>query len=245
MENDKNKNKNFKLGKVYIWACVISFVIGIFSLIQVRNISRSALNIDNQTIKIPSYEEIIKENEELSQIKDLEKKEPEKKEVNLNTESVKTDVKPVNITPNETEKQESFTKPCQGEILKRFSIDKPIKSKTMGDFRTHNGIDIKCNIGDTVACVMDGEVTDIYSDNLLGLTIVVSHNEKIKTMYSNIAGDDMVKKGDLVKRGQAIGCVGDTAKGELLDDAHLHFSVLSEGKYVNPENYIDFKSKEE
>jgi len=230
-------------------ACVISLVIGLSSLGTARKISRSTLELNKETIKIPSYEEIIKENEkkyaeneEKVQNETVNTSEPIENAENTaktgEAEIKKEDVKAVYATALETEKEITFTHPCEGSVLKKFSIDKPLKSKTMGDFRTHNGVDIKSDIGATVSAAADGIVEKIYTDNILGLTIVISHNENLKTVYANIAGSDMVKEGDEIKKGDAIGCVGNTASGELLDDAHLHFAVISEGKYVNPEEYV-------
>ena len=78
-----------------------------------------------------------------------------------------------------------------------------------------------------------------FTVEFFGVTVIIGHSEKLKTQYSNLAGDDMVKKGMEVKKGQAIGCVGDTAKAELLDEAHLHFAVLENDKYVNPDLYME------
>lgn len=131
-----------------------------------------------------------------------------------------------------------LTMPCEGKIIKEFSMDKPLKSKTMGDFRVHSGVDIKSTIGDSVKAAADGVIEKVENDAAWGITVLISHSENLKTQYSNLAGGDMVKSGMKVKRGQAIGCVGDTAKTEMLDEAHLHFAVIEEGKYVNPSQYM-------
>ena len=243
MPKKNEKKKMSKGAKLYLGACLLSFTIGIISLGIARNITRSVLESSEKTITIPSYEEIIKENEEKLIQKDVEteEKQPESTEKPVVTESNEETVKALSDAVLQAEKVISFTSPCEGSILKRFSVDKPLKSKTMGDFRIHRGVDIKADTGTTVCAAADGMVENIYDDNLLGITIVIKHNETIKTEYSNIAGADMINIGDSVKAGQAIGCVGNTAKGELLDDAHLHFAILEEDIYVNPDKYINFE----
>jgi len=247
-EKKNGKRKKVKLSKgakLYIGACMLSFIIGIVSLGIAGNITRSALEYNDNKIIIPSYEEIINENEKglevlkekSDEIKDDISQSDERPEENKAEESVKA----VSSQAVESEKAVSFTAPCEGVILKRFSIDKPLKSKTMGDFRIHRGVDIKADIGSSIYASADGTVECIYEDNLLGVTIVIAHSDTLKTQYSNVAGDDMVKEGEKINTGQAIGCVGNTAKGELLDDAHLHFSVVENGEYVDPLKYIDFK----
>lgn len=144
----------------------------------------------------------------------------------------------VNTSLQETENIIILTMPCEGEIIKEFSMDKPLKSKTMGDFRVHSGVDIKSTLGDSVKAAADGVIEKVENDAFLGVTVLISHSENLKTQYSNLAGGDMVESGMKVKKGQCIGCVGDTAKTEMLDEAHLHFAVIEDGKYVNPSLYM-------
>ena len=52
--------------------------------------------------------------------------------------------------------------PTAGEIIKEFSGDKLVYDATMCDWRTHNGTDFSCTQGDTVFCVRDGTVKNVY-----------------------------------------------------------------------------------
>lgn len=242
-KSNKKSKKMSRGAKIYTFTCLLSMVIGILSLYFARNFMLNTLESSEKTVLLPSYEKIIAENEKLTEIMDVQSetpvvKTPEPVE-NTEEESIyEESVKVVSDAVYKTEKVFHFTVPCDGEILKKFSLDKPLKSRTLGDFRTHSGIDIKADAGTAVSAAEDGVVENIYEDNLLGITIVIAHSESLKTEYSNMAGDDMVKVGMEIKKGQAIGCVGNTAKGELLDEAHLHFAVLENGNYINPENVI-------
>lgn len=133
-------------------------------------------------------------------------------------------------------KEIRMTKPVQGELLKAYSAGKPVKSKTMGDWRVHNGIDIRAEQGEEVLAPADGEIILATMDGLTGATISIDHgNETISTVY-NLETAEKVAVGQKVKAGDTIGTAGNTAKNELLEDPHIHFEVQVKGEYVNPES---------
>ena len=133
-----------------------------------------------------------------------------------------------------------YSAPLEGEVVKSHSIDVPVYSTTLGDFRIHTGIDISAEEGAAVLSAADGVVTRIFTDHFLGKTIEISHTGGVVTQYSNLKADDIsVNVGDTVKRGDKIGVVGDTSLSELADESHLHFEVKLEGVSVNPLDYIE------
>ncbi len=136
----------------------------------------------------------------------------------------------------------SFIKPVFGEITYDFANDKLVYSKTLDEWRTHSGIDIKADRGSPVKVVADGVVMDIKNDPRLGITIIVEHTGGIKTIYANLASSDMVTPNQKVKQGDVISSVGNTAKFEAAEPPHLHFEVLKDNKPVNPENYLSAAS---
>lgn len=131
-----------------------------------------------------------------------------------------------------------IAKPVDNEIIKPYSNGKPVKSKTMGDWRVHNGVDIRAEQGAEVKAPADGEVIAAKSDGLTGATISIEHgNKTISTIY-NLENIDKVTVGQKVKAGDVIGTAGNTAKGEMLEDPHIHFEVTVDGAYVNPESLL-------
>ena len=127
-----------------------------------------------------------------------------------------------------------LTMPMDGDVSVPFAQDSLIFSKTLEDWRTHNGIDIAGDLGTHVKAAGVGVVDDIYDDPSLGTTVVISHSGNVKTYYSNLAKDVVVQKGQNVAAGDVIGGVGETAMAEVAQAAHLHFSVTQNGQYVNP-----------
>ncbi len=128
--------------------------------------------------------------------------------------------------------------PVEGEILMRFSMDALIRSKTLGDWRTHDGVDILADNGTEVKSAADGVVSQVYQDPLMGHTIVITHQDDYQTLYQNLASTEMVKTGQSVTKGQVIAAVGSSAPAELLDKSHLHFSLKEGETFVNPMEYL-------
>ncbi len=127
--------------------------------------------------------------------------------------------------------------PVDGEILKSHSVNIPVYSATMNDWRIHEGIDILCNIGEKVFAAASGKVVDIYEDVSLGLTVLIEHNG-YTSKYCNLSKVEGLSVGDKVKQGEIIATVGDSAKYEISDKPHLHFEILEYGKSVDPYLYI-------
>ena len=139
----------------------------------------------------------------------------------------------------------TFVSPVVGEVTKHHSIDTPVFSNTLNEWRVHTGIDISADEGAEVFCSADGVVTKIYSDPLLGKTVEVTHEGGIVSTYSNLATASIsVNEGDEVKSGALLGKVGDTSLSELADEAHLHFGIKVNGVSVNPLDYISEDSKQ-
>ena len=145
------------------------------------------------------------------------------------------DTNPEDKLPEKT----SLSLPVSGEIVKHHSLDTPVFSTTLNEWRVHTGIDIEAELGAEVCAGADGEVTNVYYDNYYGKTVEITHADGVVSVYSNLDGDTIkAKVGQAVKRGDVIGTVGDTSLTELADEAHLHFGVKVSGKSVNPLDYM-------
>lgn len=142
---------------------------------------------------------------------------------------IKTDEK-----KKETVKPLSFSKPLSGDILKIYSADKVIYSKTLELWKTHDGIDIKANIGESVKSIEKGVIEKIYDDAFYGKTIVIDHGQGYKSSYSNLDENVYVNVNQSVIKGKVIGKVGSTSIGEIKDDPHLHFMLFKDSNVTDP-----------
>ncbi len=142
-------------------------------------------------------------------------------------------------TPEEeTPKKLAFVAPLVGEVSVKHSVDTPVFSETLGEWRVHKGIDITADESAEVFAAEDGKVTKVYGDPLLGKTVEITHDGGIVTKYSNLAPTVTVSEGDSVKSGALIGNVGDSSISELAEEPHIHFEMLVNGVSVNPLDYL-------
>lgn len=132
----------------------------------------------------------------------------------------------------------SIRMPLAGEVLHPFSADRLQKSKTLGDWRTHNGVDLKAESGTPVCAAADGVVLRAEYDAMTGCTVVLQHDGQYQTVYANLASAEMVEKGQSVRAGECLGAVGDSAVFEKLEESHLHFELTENGVFKNPLDYI-------
>ena len=143
----------------------------------------------------------------------------------------------------ETKKEEkvpdpTFKRPVEGEVTTNFAKDTLIYSETLQEWVTHNGIDIKADKTTIVKASADGTIKSIKNDPRFGITVVIEHVNGYSTIYANLLTAEFVKEGEEVKQGQTIGTVGNTATFEIADEPHLHFEILKDNEYVDPNLYL-------
>ena len=145
---------------------------------------------------------------------------------------------PTDSPASATTEKLTFIWPLAGEIATDYSDEELVYSITLADWRTHNGVDIKAQIGTKVMSVANGTVEAVYDDDLYGTTVVISHGSGLVSIYANLAGTPTVEAGDTVSMGTVIGAVGDTAIAETNEVAHLHFAMKLDGVYIDPADHL-------
>ena len=131
-----------------------------------------------------------------------------------------------------------FTWPVKGAVIAGFSVETLAYNETMGDWRTHNGLDLAAQLGTQVLAAANGTVSALYQDDLMGTVVEIDHGQGLVSQYANLADVPTVKVGDAVTTGAVIGSVGETAAAESGRQAHLHYSLLKEGYPVDPADYL-------
>ncbi|MBQ9941009.1 MAG: M23 family metallopeptidase [Clostridia bacterium] len=132
-----------------------------------------------------------------------------------------------------------YVMPIDGEITKDFSNETLVFSQTMKDYRTHKGIDIKCESGQIVKSFANGTIESFSYDQLNGMTMTVKHDKGIVTRYCNLSQElpEGIEVGCRVNAGDSIAYVGESGILECAEDSHLHFEIIENGTAVGLSNF--------
>ena len=124
------------------------------------------------------------------------------------------------------------TQPVSGRVLNSYSGDELVYSKTLGDWRTHNGVDYAADRGAEVTAPAAGKVVETGTDDKWGPVVAI---EDASGRVWRVCGttDAKVKKGDTVSAGQTIGKVG-SVSCECAEESHIHLEVMEGEKYLDP-----------
>ena len=145
----------------------------------------------------------------------------------------------IDDTPVVAEIPRQLVDPLEGEVITAFSMEELVYNATLGDWRTHDGVDIAAEAGTSVLAASSGTVISVEEDPLMGTTVVIEHDGGYQTTYSNLQAEPSVAEGDTVSAGQIIGAVGNTAAAEAAQGPHLHFSVTCDGEPVDPQSFLN------
>lgn len=153
-------------------------------------------------------------------------------------EPVKDDTPQPDTQPSKETLSKVFTWPVQGTVLRDYSVETLSLDPTLGDWRTHGGLDIAAAQGVKVLSISAGTVEQVYTDGLMGTTVVVDHGGGLQSWYCNLADDVLVEAGDTVDIGSELGTVGSSAIAEVGVDSHVHLETLLNGQPVDPREYL-------
>ena len=154
------------------------------------------------------------------------------------SETVQNNINNENNSEIVNNKELKFEIPVSGEIIKDYAEETLVYSKTLDEWGTHLGIDIKAPKTTVVKAAEEGVIEKISKDPRYGNSITINHENGFKTVYSNLLAYDFFEVGEKVLKGENIGTVGDSANFEKADDTHLHFEIYKDGKVLNPTLYL-------
>jgi hypothetical protein len=103
----------------------------------------------------------------------------------------------------------------------------------------HTGLDFQAEPGTPILAAAGGVVVAQEWHPQYGQMVEVDHGNGLVTRYAH-ASRALVRKGDLVRRGQKIGEVGSTGRST---GPHLHFEVMVDGIPQDPQKFLDAGSR--
>ena len=124
------------------------------------------------------------------------------------------------------------TQPVSGRVLNGYSGDELVYNKTLGDWRTHNGIDYACAKDAAVQSPTAGTVVLAGSDGSWGPTVAIKDSAGRVWRLCGVASP-AVKEGETVSAGQTLGKVG-SVSCECAEESHIHLEVKQDDSYLDP-----------
>ena len=120
-----------------------------------------------------------------------------------------------------------FIWPVSGEISSIYGLRRFFNEQ---ERNPHNGLDIAAPEGTDVRAAADGTVIEAGDFFFSGNMVYIDHGQGLISLYAHLSRID-VKPGDVLRRGQILGAVGQTGR---VTGAHLHFAVMSNGVLFDP-----------
>ncbi len=103
-----------------------------------------------------------------------------------------------------------------------------------GQSALHTGLDFPASQGTAILAAAGGVVVVQEYHPAYGNMVEIDHGNDLVTRYAHTS-KVLVKKGDLIKRGQKIAEVGSTGRST---GSHLHFEVLVQGVFQDPQKFL-------
>ena len=131
-----------------------------------------------------------------------------------------------------------------GESLRRGFLRSPVKFANISShfspkrlhpvtkqWKPHRGVDYSAPTGTPVMSTGDGKIVKAGNMNGYGITVVIKHNMKYKSLYAHLSKIAKgIKPGKKVQQGQVIGYVGNTG---MSTGPHLHYEFQVDGVHQN------------
>lgn len=135
---------------------------------------------------------------------------------------------------DEREWKGSFAPPVEAAISDVFGVERVFNGSVQS---THQGLDFRVPSGTSVAAVNRGRVILARALFFEGNCVVIDHGQGLLTLYLHLS-KFLVKEGDDVDKGQAIGLSGGTGRAT---GPHLHLAVRWQGVYLDPQVLLRLK----
>ena len=196
---------------------------------------RNTLNgfVDDPLAVLPKTSDFPKEESEITDVEDPALKfGQDAREAFLETQSLITNaLPPDNVSYEVLKLPFEESSPIDGESSSGFGY----RMHPIDDvIRFHYGTDFAADMGTEIRAFADGTVLEAGFSEGYGNYIKLDHGNGFVTLYGHCS-ELWVSEGEIVSRSQAIALVGSTGRST---GPHLHFELIHDGCYLNPEFYL-------
>lgn len=164
-----------------------------------------------------------------------------KENINYVSESIIDDNEAVVKEVNKVLKPYTNDKVKIGKYFYDYKADETRQQNSItyhdNTYMQNSGVDYTLGEVFDINSILDGTVTSVTKDDLLGNCVEIKHDNDYTSIYQSLS-EVSVKKGDKVTAGQVIGKSGQNTLDKDMGN-HLHFELYIKGQVVDPLNYLD------
>lgn len=123
--------------------------------------------------------------------------------------------------------------PVKGNVIMNYSTERLVQYVTLGEWKINPAIILSCDIGTEVKAAAKGVISEIYTDEETGTTVVINVGEGFEIVYGQLENINY-EVGDMVEEGAIVGTIARQTKYYEIEGSNLYFQVLNNDVPVNP-----------
>lgn len=244
------KTKGFYISLMAGAICIVAA-----AAICLNTFGKNDIN-DNKQLENDNYGEQVAENEDdfyipkviteapvsptkAPEIKHKENKTKKKEDKKTNEDEKSEDVGIAVMDSGKSVSNLSFNQekgimwPVSGEVLMKYSADKAVYFKTLGQYKTNPALIISAEKGTSVASAVESVVTKVGENEEIGKYVETSLGDNYKIIYGQL-DNIQVQKGDSLAEGEIIGVIAEPTKYYVDEGSNLYMEMLSGKENVDP-----------
>lgn len=135
--------------------------------------------------------------------------------------------------------EDVITWPVEGGVIMDYSAENTIWYKTLGLYKTNDGLVIGANVGEDIIASSSGVVTDVKESVSYGLIVTVDIGNGYEMLYGQVENSENLKPGMVVLEGEKIGTVAEPSRYFVAEGPNVFFKMTKDGVSVNPCDYVE------
>lgn len=181
---------------------------------------------------------------EASSVLEPKEKDEKQPEAKVQPETKAEEEKPENVQPAAAPDTLHFAAadglkwPVDGDVLLNYSMDSTIYFPTLEQYQYNPAIVIRGNVNDKVYLAAKGEISDISTNEVTGLTVTENLGDGYSAVYGQLKELNF-SVGDKVEAGQVIGYVSEPTKYYSVEGSNVYFKLLKDGEPIDPFTFLE------
>lgn len=123
--------------------------------------------------------------------------------------------------------------PVKGDIIMKYDLSGTTYFQTLAQYRSNPALVISAKEGTKVKSAAEGEVLSVEKNDETGMTVTMNIGNDYTLVYGQLK-DVTVKKGDMVKAGDAIASIAKPTQYYSEEGTNLYFQVKEKKETVDP-----------